>query len=125
MKFCQIKILFTLCLISLMGCGIDNPFSPIEEVSMSEVVRDAINGGDLYENEEVKIRATVEFDRSDLNYSITLETRDRDVSFFVSDFDNPNSLNQYRSGRTYTFTLYIEDIEFDIEDGWIIWAEEI
>ena len=92
---------------------------------MSEIVRDAINGGDLYENEEVKIRATVGFDRYDLKYSITLETRDRDVSFFVSDFDNPNSLNQYRSGQSYTFTLYIEDLEFDIVDGWIIWAEEI
>lgn len=91
---------------------------------MSEVVRDAINGGDLYENEEVKIRATVEFDRSDLNYGITLETRNRYVSFFVSDFDNPNSLNRYRSGESYTFTLYIEDVEFDA-DGWIIWAEEI
>ena len=48
-----------LWVIFLVGCSVDNPFSPIEEVSMSEVVRDAINGGDLYENEKVKIKAIV------------------------------------------------------------------
>ena len=46
----------------LVGCGVDNLFSSIEEVSMSEVVRDAIDGGDLYENEKIKIRTTVLFE---------------------------------------------------------------
>ncbi|MCY3552712.1 MAG: hypothetical protein OXH39_19825 [Candidatus Poribacteria bacterium] len=124
MKYFQFYL--TLCIILLVGCGADNPFSPIEEVSMSEVVNDAINGGDLYENEKIRIKATVLFDRADLDYGggISLETGYWDVTFFITDYESPKSLNRYRSGRTYTFTLYIEDIEFDV-DGWIIWAEEI
>ena len=124
MKYIQVYLV--LCLIPLVGCGVDNPFSPIEKVSMSEVVRDAINGGDLYENEKIKIRATVLFDHADLDYvgGIALQTGDWDVAFYIKDYQNPKSLNRYESGKSYTFTLYIEDIESD-SDGWTIWAEEI
>ena len=124
MKYFQFYLF--LCVILLVGCGADNPFSPIEEVSMSEVVRDAINGGDLYENEKIKIRATVLFDRADLDYvgGISLETGYWDVDFFVTDYENPQSLNRYKSGKSYTFKLYIEDIELE-PDGWNIWAEEL
>ena len=124
MRYFQFSVV--LCLIFLVGCGGDNPFSPVEEVSMSEVVRDAINGGDLYENEKIKIRATVLFDHADLGYmgGISLETGNWDVTFFITDYQNPKNLNRYKSGKSYTFRLYIEDIDFDL-DGWTIWAEEI
>ena len=124
MKYFQFYLV--LWVILLFGCGADNPFSPIEKVSMSEVVSDAINSGDLYENEKIKIRATILFDHADLEYigGISLETGDWNVTFFITDYESPKSLNRYKSGNSYTFTLYIEDIEFGL-DGWTIWAEEI
>ena len=111
----------------LCGCGAANPFSSSDEVEMSEIVDDTVNGGKHYEKEEITLKATVKSSNAAFLFlgSILLETGHRDVDFFVIDPKDPRSLDKYEVGKTYTFKLYIGEIETDTDDGgWNIWAEE-
>ena len=124
MKFFSIFTVLVCCVLG--GCDAVNPFSAPEEVSMSEIVTDTINGGNRYENEEITIKATVELGSALLLLfgSIILETGRSDVNFYVTVPDGPEKMNKYQAGESYTFKLYIEKIEPD-SDGWNIWASEI
>ena len=97
------------------------PATPIEttpepatnQVSVANIVSDvAINGVDSdYVGQTVTLTATVRFNFvDDGSGAITLVTDNRDISFFVTDYVNPNSLANYAEGSTYEFTLFIEEV---------------
>ena len=126
MKVFSIFTILVCCF--LCGCGAVNPFSSSNEIKMSEIVDDTVNGGKRYEKEEITLKATVEHSNIWFLFlgSITLETGRTDVDFFVIDPEDPRSLDKYEDGETYTFKLYIREIEIDTDDGgWNIWAKEI
>ena len=81
---------------------IGTPTTAADIVSYVEVGgRDCI--GNTY-----TLEGTVDFE---LNTAVTLVTENDSISFFVSAHENPEVLEGYNSGETYTFELYIRDIK--------------
>ena len=111
------------------------PVTPIEttpeattnEVSVANIVSDvALNGVDSdYVGQTVAITATVRFNLVGVG-SITLVTNNNNISFFVTDFADPNSLANYAAGSTYEFTLFIRDVKPSTSnpDKTNIWSNE-
>ena len=83
----------------------------VEEVSMPELLQHVRAGSLYYEEKNIKIRANVAYDASEMESlfsmkgRIALETYDQDVIFYVRKLKN-----SYKKGQAYTFTLYIESI---------------
>ena len=87
------------------------PIAPPMGVSLSDIVTSAARGSTQYVGQTVTIQGTVRFNLvNDGGKAITLITNNDKVTFFVVDFDNPETLRNYVEGSTYTFTLFIEDV---------------
>ena len=96
--------------------------------TMSNIVSDVADGGTAYLEQTVTITATVKFNllqRSNLG-GISLITNTEAVSFFVTDYTNPESLREYQEGQQYTFTLFIRSVDppEDEFDNYAIWSNE-
>ena len=112
------------------------PATPIEttpepttnQVSVANIVSDvAVNGGDSdYVGQTVTITATVRFNFADEIGAISLATDNIDISFFVTDYHNPESLANYVEGSTYEFTLFIRNVAPSTSnpDKTNIWSHE-
>ena len=48
---------------------------------------------------------------------MTLVTNNDDISFFITAYEDPDSLADYQEGETYTFTLFISGIGRYNEDN--------
>ena len=82
-----------------------------DDVTLADIVADVESGSTKYLNQTVTITAVVESDNSVFNSgAITLITN-TPTSFFITDRENPNRMNAYKSGRSYTFTVFIRKIE--------------
>ena len=109
-----------LCGIFGLGCSPE-----IEEVSMPEFMQHVRSGSLYYEEKNIKIRTSVAADVSqmeslfDMRGVILLETFDGRIPFYVTKLKNA-----YEKGKTYTFTLFIEDINYT-EGRWSVYAEDI
>ena len=79
------------------------------EVSMPTIVNDVVGGGLLYEEKHIKIRAEV---KGFIQGSIELQTHYPNVYFFLKDKENPETIKQYKEGESYTFKLYVYDIDY-------------
>ena len=92
-----------------------------DTVALDTIVADAAMGGTTYIGETLTITAPVRFV---FDGSISLLTQTQRVSFFVKNPKNPEKLNVFQEGRTYTFTVDIVDIEPpDAEFNWYaIWS---
>ena len=111
------------------------PATPIEitpapttnQVSVANIVSDVVaNGVDSdYVGQTVTLTATVRFNFVGRG-AITLVTDNRDISFFVTDYVNPESLANYAEGSTYEFTLFIRDVALSTSnpDKTNIWSNE-
>ena len=111
------------------------PATPIEitpapttnQVSVANIVSDVVaNGVDSdYVGQTVTLTATVRFNFVGRG-AITLVTDNRDISFFVTDYVNPESFANYAEGSTYEFTLFIRDVALSTSnpDKTNIWSNE-
>ena len=83
-------------------------------VSLANLVSDAASGNKRYVNKVVRFTATVKSDKSIFTPgdTITLVTGNDNVSFFVGNRTKHLSvMDKYRSGMSYTFTVYIFEIK--------------
>ena len=94
------------------------PTIEFTEISMPTIVNDVVAGGLFYEEKHIKIRAEIKdyFVADDSNGnitsgSITLQTHHPDVYFYLSNVENPEILGQYKQGGTYTFKLYVYNVD--------------
>ena len=94
---------------------------------ISDVAANKANS--VYLEQTVTITATVRFNLfvSDNRGGITLKTNNNDVIFYITDFDNPESLQKYNEEQIYTFTVYIRNVvESNTRRGlWLIFSHEI
>ena len=92
------------------------------EISLVTLINDVVNGGLFYEEKHIKIRATVKEMES---ISMMLETHRPKVFFYVLPKDPPKDLEEYskmgeesakkyKVGESYTFKLYVRDINATI-----------
>ena len=87
------------------------PVAPPTDVSLSDIVASAARGSTQYVGQTVTIQGTVRFNFVDDGLgSITLQTNNDLVSFFVTAYPNPETLRHYIEGNSYTFTLFIRGI---------------
>lgn len=95
--------------------------TPIESVALDAIVADTAKGGTTYIGEMLTITAPVQFV---FDGSISLFTKTDRVSFYVKNPKDPEKLNVFQEGKTYTFTVEIVDIEPpDEEFNWYaIWS---
>ena len=94
-------------------------------VSLADLVSDALSGNRRYVNKVVRFTATVDNDKSVFtpNDTITLVTGNKNVNFFVGNRTKHLSvMDKYRSGKPYTFTIYIFDIKPGATKGQNIWG---
>ena len=95
--------------------------TPAESVPLDAIVADTAKGGTTYIGETLTITAPVQFV---FDTSITLLTKTDSVSFYVKNPKDPEKLNVFQEGKTYTLTVEIVDIEPpDEEFNWYaIWS---
>ena len=80
-----------------------------DSVTLADIVADVAAGGTIYAGKIVRITGTVDdvFESG----GMILLTNNEDVTFFVSNSENPELLIQYKEKQTYDFTLFINKIE--------------
>ena len=94
-------------------------------VSLANLVSDAISGNRRYVNKVARFTATVKNDSSVFATSdtISLVTGNENANFFVGNrTKHLTVMGKYRSGMTYTFTVYIFDIKPSAIRGQNIWG---
>ena len=94
-------------------------------VSLANLVSDAISGNRRYVNKVARFTATVKNDSSvfDTSDTISLVTGNENANFFVGNrTKHLTVMGKYRSGMTYTFTVYIFDIKPSAIRGQNIWG---
>ena len=94
-------------------------------VSLANLVSDAISGNRRYVNKVVRFTATVRNDSSVFTTSdtISLVTGNDNANFFVGNrTKHLTVMGKYRSGISYTFTVYIFDIKPSTIKGQNIWG---
>ena len=86
--------------------------------SLSNIVAHVAAGGRECLEQTYTITATVDFNLLAIGgKSMTLVTNNDDISFFITAYDDPDSLADYQVGETYTFTLFISGIGRYNEDN--------
>ena len=93
--------------------SIPNPPALGTPQTVADIVSHAALGGRDCIGNTYTLTGTVEFH---LDHSLTLVTDHESILFFVTAFDNPESLAGYVEGETYTFTLNIREIKRNIYD---------
>ena len=82
--------------------------TPADSVTFADIVADVASGGTEYLNQTVTTRAVVKFKLE--SGSLSLETHDDTVFFFITDRDSAGELERYNQYSTYDFTIYIRSI---------------
>ena len=110
MKF--LSVILLLCV--LFGCNtqkeVEHKKVEFTEISLPTLINDVVNGGLFYEEKHIKIRAVVK------EYSLVgmqLETHRSNVFIYVP----PNMSNEYKGGESYTFKLYVHNIDYTLFTG--------
>ncbi len=86
---------------------------PTSTVTFADVVADVAAGSRTYVGKTVSVTASVEEDTSNFrrNDTITLQTNNDDVWFFVLSRNAPEKLQGYEKGQSYTFKVFIVDVD--------------
>ena len=101
--------------------------TPPTSANFTDIVSSAANGSQRYVGQTVTFTATV---KNNLvisgGKSITLETNNDLVAFFITAFENPDTLLDYQEDTAYTFTVYIDDIRLSNDfSRYNIWSHEV
>ena len=82
---------------------------PEGDITLSDIVSDVAAGGTQYTNKIVTIQGTIKsvFESG----ARTLITNNQNVSFYIINQTNPELLDSYKKGNTYTLTVFIDEIE--------------
>ena len=82
-----------------------------------------------YIGQTVSIKETVKFNLvvSSDRGGITLTTNSTDVIFYITDFDNPETLRDYTEGETYTFKVHVRSVleSPDTAGLWFVYSHEV
>ena len=79
--------------------------------TLADIVSHVDAGGRGCIEKTYTFTATVEFNLTSIGgSSITLVTNNDDISFFITNRDDPESLQDYTEGTEYTFTVYIRSV---------------
>ena len=91
----------------------------IEEVSVRNLVRDVIFRRNTYVGNTIEITATVIEDSTELRSAqyIVLETDNRRIVWYLYNDSKRGELFRYKSGESYTFTMFIHSVYLDNETG--------
>ena len=99
--------------------------------TLSGIVADVISNGagSTYKDQTVELTSVVRWNfvvRQNTG-GITLTTNNRNVIFYVTDFDNPETLRDYTEGETYTFKVYIRNILASTTTAglWYVYSHEV
>ena len=95
-------------LIAVLNNSIPDPPAIGTPTTAKDIVSYVALGGRDCIGNTYSLEGTVEFE---LNESVTLITGNDKISFFVSSRENPELLEKYNSGETYTFKLNIRSIK--------------
>ena len=87
--------------------------TPIDSITLADIVADAAAGNKSYVGKVVTIKASVDSDTSEFtnNDAITLITNNEDVVFYVGSRETPQHLANYEKGKSYTFSLFIRAVD--------------
>ena len=100
---------------------------PSDAVTLDDIVSDVASGGTTYTGKIVTMTATVALDASafESKSAVTLVTNNEDVIFFIVSRDNPAKLANYKEGLSYTFDLFIRQIEPPLPSfpEYAVWAD--
>ena len=80
-----------------------------DTLTLATIVADVASGGTQYKNKIVTIEATVK--ESFESGGFVLATNNDNVVFFVGNRTQPELLESYQEGKSYTFTVFIDKIE--------------
>ena len=110
---------------------IEPPQTTANITLLALVVADVLVKGEnsTYIGQTVSIKEVVKFNLvvSSDRGGITLETNSADVIFYITDFDNPETLRDYTQGETYTFKVHIRSVleSPDRAGLWFVYSHEV
>ena len=111
-EFSEVDVDDSLILATLIGT---TPVEPTvdDPPTLESLVADVAAGGVRYAGKIITITAEVQSGASSFtnNDAITLVTNNADVWFYVISRETPARLANYEQGKSYTFNLFIQEIE--------------
>ena len=101
-----------------------DPVTDSADVSIADVVSDTVSNGGAYEGQILTITGTVK-ELLSSGETLTLETDNDTVTFFVRSWGTPERLASYEVGKPYTFDLYVQDqaTAFQQTDKFNVWTD--
>ena len=93
-------------------------------VSVADIVSDTGNSGSAYEGQILPVSGAVR-ELFSSGETFLLETQNESVTFFVRSWGTGERLDSYEVGKSYTFTLYIQDqaLAFQQTEKFNVWTD--
>ena len=91
--------------------AVDVPTPVNNSVALADIVSDVESGSTKYLNQTVMITGTVRTPNSVFQSGALTLVTNTDTSFFITDRSNPQNLDIYQRGQSYTFTVFIRRID--------------